>query len=219
MNAQRLEKIKNLVSHRQLDLTVVLENVIDLHNMGAVLRTCDAVGIAEIYMIYSENRYRPKRFKVGKNTSGGARKWVDVRLYMDYDQAIQDIKSRYEHIWATQLDDASTSIYDMHFTESVALLFGNEKLGLSQRALASADKLIYIPQWGMVQSLNISVACAVCLYEAQRQRHLAGYYSQHLADDRVELLEDYIERSENQHSGDKVLFIDPENQEPIKTDI
>ncbi len=207
MNEQRLEKIKNVTLRRQTDVTIVLENITDLHNMGAVLRTCDAVGIAEIYMIYSQEHYRPNRFKVGKNTSGGARKWVDVKLYFDYDRAMQEIKDKYQTILAMQLGDQSHSIYDRDFTKPGALLFGNEKFGLSQKALSYADQLVHIPQMGMVQSLNISVACAVSAYEMLRQRMRAGYYHMD-AENKGKLYAEYLRRSKEKHSGEQVIFAD-----------
>ena len=211
MKAERIEKIKNLVLKRQLDLTVVLENVTDLHNLGAVIRTCDAVGIAEVYLIYSEKKYRPRRFKVGKNTSSGARKWVDVKLYYEMDKAMQQIKRKYKRIWATALNATAKALYQCDFTLSGAVMFGNESIGLSEQALRYADDYIYIPQMGMVQSLNISVACAVCLYEAQRQRHKAGLYSCESLSGRLDLYTDYMERSKKQHSGEQMIICGQEN--------
>ena len=97
------------------------------------------------------------------------------------------------------MGSSSRSLFDLDLTASVALLFGNEHLGISDEALQHCDANFVIPQVGMVQSLNISVACAVSLYEAYRQRHLKGFYSDHptLTDEQQEeILADYIHRHE-----------------------
>ncbi|MEP7321438.1 MAG: RNA methyltransferase [Saprospiraceae bacterium] len=173
----RKDRIRNLIRKRQSHFSVILENVRDPHNIGAVLRTCDAVGIREVFMIYPDEN-KNNQFILGKRASSGARKWVDVFEFNSVKTAIDAIRQKgYEQIWATKILPASKSLYEIDFTQKIALLFGNEHLGVTDEAAGYADGNFIIPQVGMVQSLNISVACAVSLYEGYRQRNLKGYYS------------------------------------------
>lgn len=176
MLEKRQEKIRSLIRKRQLHFSVILENVMDPHNIGAVMRTCDAVGIGEIFLINTLDSEKNK--VLGKRASSGARKWVDVFEFYDLKKAFGFIKSKgYEDIWATRIVENSQSLYEIDFTGKVALLFGNEHTGLSEEAGLYATGNFVIPQVGMVQSLNISVACAVSLYEGFRQRSAAGMYA------------------------------------------
>lgn len=199
MTPEREEKFRRVVAKRQFNLTVVLENVHDPHNIGAVMRTCDAVGIKEIYVLYTEDLLTEEHLQVGKSAASGAKKWVDVHLYQDVASCFEAIRSKYDHILATHLAEDAKSLYELDLTASVALLFGNEKDGVSKEALAYADGNFIIPQMGMVQSLNISVACAVTLYEALRQRKLAGGYDQdpsQLAPQQLQLFDQYYQLHE-----------------------
>lgn len=173
---QRDARFKNVIRNRQLDIAVVLEKVHDPHNIGAVLRTCDAVGIHDIYVINSEAiRDEEGRF-LGKGSSTGADKWLRIHHFTDVDECLQVVSQKYVNICATHLAKDSVSLYDLDFKGSGALLFGNEHVGLSNEILKYATHNFIIPQFGMVQSLNISVACAISLYEVLRQRILAGKY-------------------------------------------
>lgn len=173
---KRQEKIRSLIRKRQLHFSVILENVKDPHNIGAVMRTCDAVGISEIFLIHTDPAM-DKNMVLGKRASSGARKWVDVYEFYDLSKGMNFIKEKgYEHIWATRIVPGSKSLYEIDFTKKIALLFGNEHKGLTPEAAAYATGNFVIPQVGMVQSLNISVACAVSLYEGMRQRLAAGLY-------------------------------------------
>jgi len=176
MTPEREEKFRRVVAKRQFNLTVVLENVHDPHNIGAVMRSCDAVGIREIYVLYTEDKLTEETLQVGRSAASGAKKWVEVHLYEDAATCFTAIRQKYDHIFATHLAEDAKSLYDIDLTASVALLFGNEKDGVSEASLAFTDGNFLIPQMGMVQSLNISVACAVSLYEALRQRQQAGLY-------------------------------------------
>ena len=174
MTPAREQKISNVLLKRQFDLTVVLENVHDPHNISAVMRSCDAVGVQEIYAL-NPKQQRPKRF--GRKTSSGSVRWVDVNYFMNLDNCIASVKSRYRKIYALSSEHPGKSLYEADLTGSVALMFGNEKDGLTREILRHADETIFIPMVGMVSSLNISVACAVTLYEAFRQRTLKGMYN------------------------------------------
>ena len=174
MTFERENKIKNVLNKRQLDLTVVMENVNDPHNISAVLRTCDATGIHEIHIIDTQELHEFK--KLGKKSSASAVKWVKKRYYTDVKSCITKLKADGFLIYATHLSEKSIPLYDIDFTRKIALVFGNEKEGVSEEMAAQSDINFKIPQIGMIPSLNISVACAVTLYEAFRQRSLKGFY-------------------------------------------
>ena len=197
MTPERLTKFERVVVNRQLDLTVILENVHDPHNIGAVLRSCDSVGINEIFVLYTEPQLNLEHIELGKRSSSGARKWIDVHYYTSAEACFKHVKSKYKTILGTHLSESAKSLYELDFSTSIALLFGNEKDGLSKEALSYADGNFIIPQSGMVQSLNISVACAVTLYEAYRQRLNQGFYedmSKLREKDRKDLLKEYTRR-------------------------
>lgn len=179
MTPERTEKFQRVVASRQPDLTVVLENVHDPHNIGAVLRTCDSVGIKEIFVLYTDPRLQADRLSLSKRTSAGARKWVDVHYYTDAEKCFRHVRRLYHSVFSTHLAEDAVSLHELDLAGSVALLFGNEQEGVSEEALAFSDGNFIIPQVGMVESLNISVACAVTLYEAYRQRREEGLYDQH----------------------------------------
>jgi len=172
----RAEKLKILAANRQQDLTVILENIYDPHNLGAVLRTCDSVGIAEVYALYTVESPEELNKISGHKSSSGSKKWVDVHVFDDAEACFTAVRKKYDKIYGTHLGADSVGLYDLELDESVALLFGNEHRGMSEEALALVDGNFIIPQSGLTKSLNISVACAVSLYEAKRQRINAGMY-------------------------------------------
>ena len=207
MTPKRLEKFRRVVACRQPDLTVILENVWDPHNVGAVLRTCDSVGVGEIFVLNTEERLVEKqKLTVGKRTSMGTAKWVDVHFYTDAQACFQHVRQRYGLVLGTHLDGAARSLYQLNLTQPVALLFGNEMLGISKEVIKMCDGNFHIPQVGMAQSLNISVACAVSLYEAFRQRSLQGLYAEknrQTPQERAALLEEYVQRHERKSKPKK----------------
>lgn len=213
MNPRREAKFKGTVARRQFDLTVILENVHDMHNIGAVLRSCDSVGIHEIFVLYNEPQLQKEFLELGKRTTAGTRKWIDVHYYTDSDACFQVVRERYDHIYATHLGRTASDLYQIDLTQRVALLFGNERDGVSEEAMTFADGNFIIPQVGMAESLNISVACAVSLYEAYRQRFLQGAYQpKDLSEPRRKaLLEKYIERHESGSKRGKIRRKDPKS--------
>lgn len=197
LTPEREARFKEVVAQRQNNLTVILENVHDPHNIGAVLRTCDSVGIKEIFVLYSEEGLTIENIHLGQKTSSGARRWVDVHLYNNVDACFKHVREQYDLVFSTHLDAEAKSIYDLDMTQSVALLFGNEHAGVSKEALAYSDGNFIIPQMGMVQSLNISVACAVTVYEALRQRNAQKMYAENApmnAEEQKKLYETYYQR-------------------------
>jgi tRNA (guanosine-2'-O-)-methyltransferase len=175
MTPERRNRIESVLAKRQNDLTVVLENVFDPHNISAVMRSCDAVGIQEIYVL---NTRIPLHKKWGERSSSSAAKWLTIHQFDNAAECFSALRSKYSKILTTHLSDRSSSLYELNLTEPIALVFGNEHYGVSEEFVAMADGNFIIPQAGMIRSLNISVACAVSLYEAFRQKTAAGHYDQ-----------------------------------------
>lgn len=170
----RINKFLDAIKNRQLSLSVLLENIHDPHNVSAIARTCDAVGIANINLLY----YIEKLPKLSVKVSKSALKWVDYSIYKDIELCFDSIKKEGYKIYTSHLDPNSISLYDLDLTEKVIFVMGNENRGVSERAIELSDKTFYIPMKGMVQSLNVSVAASVCLYEAYRQREAKNMYKE-----------------------------------------
>jgi len=173
MTPERQEKLLHILRQRQPNLTVVMENVNDPHNISAVMRTCDAVGIQDIYIL---NTKIPIHTKFGPKSSSGALKWLTIHQFENTVECFAALRKSYSTILTTHLSTDAVDLYEIDFTRSVALVFGNEHSGVSDEARALADGNFIIPQMGIIQSLNISVACAVSIYEACRQKKAAGHY-------------------------------------------
>jgi tRNA (guanosine-2'-O-)-methyltransferase len=173
MTPQRYNRLSSVINHRQPDLTVVLENVFDPHNVSAVLRTCDAVGIQDVYVL--NNRIPPHK-KWGYKSSSTADKWLTIRQFTDPEPCFNEIRKNYQKVFTSHLGESSGDVYKMDFTQSIALVFGNETYGVSEEIRKYSDGDFIIPQVGIIKSLNISVACAVTLYEAFRQKTGSGHY-------------------------------------------
>lgn len=200
MKLSRKEKIISVASRRQADFTIVLENVHDPHNISAVLRTCDAAGVSEIFVLNTEPHLTPQRFRIGSKTSGGANKWVTVHFYDNPALCISHLKEKYDKVLAATPDEGAVSIWDLDLTGSLAIVFGNEKDGISRETLSLCEGHCIIPMVGMCQSLNISVACAITLYEMYRQRNQAGMYEPKSDSDNQALLEKYLETGIGENS-------------------
>ena len=173
MTNERRQRIENVLSKRQNDLTIVLENVFDPHNISAVMRSCDAVGVQEIFVL---NTKIPRHKKWGARSSSSAAKWLTVHQHDNNEECFTELRKKYSSILTTHLSSDAVSLYQLDLSRSVALVFGNEHAGVSEEIRRMADGNFIIPQVGMIQSLNISVACAVTLYEAFRQKQEAGHY-------------------------------------------
>ena len=173
MTPERTERLINVLNKRQNNLAVVLENVFDPHNISAVMRSCDAVGIQDIYVL---NTKIPRHKKWGAKSSSSAAKWLTIHQYADAKLCFKNLRQKYDKILATHLSSDAISLYEVNFTQSIALVFGNEQAGVSEEIRTLADGNFIIPQVGIIKSLNISVACAVSIFEAYRQKKLAGHY-------------------------------------------
>ena len=187
MTSQRYQRLSSVLHHRQPDLTVILENVFDPHNVSAVMRTCDAVGIQDVYVL--NNRIPPHK-KWGEKSSSTASQWLTIHQFTDVENCFEEIRKKYSKIYTSHLGESSKDLYQMDLTESVALIFGNETFGVSDDIRKYADGDFIIPQVGIIKSLNISVACAVTLYEAFRQKKEKGHYEEsHLPESEMQNLQ------------------------------
>jgi len=175
MTEERKDKLLVVLNKRQTDLAVVIENVHDPHNISAVMRTCDAVGIQDIYVLTTKIATHKK---FGARSSSSAAKWLTIHQYTDAVTCFADLRKKYNKILTTHLGTDSVGLYEIDFTQSIALVFGNEHDGVSEEIRNLADGNFIIPQMGIIQSLNISVACAVSIYEAMRQKTIAGHYQE-----------------------------------------
>ncbi|HOP49270.1 MAG TPA: RNA methyltransferase [Ignavibacteriales bacterium] len=164
---KRYKRLFDVLSKRQFDLKIVLENIHDPHNVSAILRSCDAVGVPKVSLLYYIESF-PK--KIGKKSSSSAGKWVETEKFKSVDECYQNLRENGFKIYATDCSPDAVSLYSLNLTEKIAIVLGNEHRGVSEEAIRKADKRFYIPMFGMVQSLNVSVASAVILYEALRQR-------------------------------------------------
>ncbi|HUM47048.1 MAG TPA: RNA methyltransferase, partial [Chitinophagales bacterium] len=136
MTPERESRLTNVLLKRQFDVTVVLENVWDPHNVAAVLRSCDAVGIQEVYIISPREK---KESKIGRRASGSASKWLTIHHFREVEECFEILRQRYKKIYSTKLGKDALSLYRMDLTESIALVFGNEKEGVSASAAALSD--------------------------------------------------------------------------------
>lgn len=171
MNSQRYARICEMLARRQPDLTVCMEQVHKPHNVSAVVRTADAVGVHEVHAIWPSSRMHTM-----VAAAAGSNSWVQVKTHPTIGDAVDYLKGQGMQILATHLSDKAVDFREIDYTRPTCILMGQEKTGITAEALALADQEIVIPMTGMVQSLNVSVASALILYEAQRQRQNAGMY-------------------------------------------
>ncbi len=163
---RRRAKLEEVARHRQPDLTIVVEDVHDPHNVSAMLRSCDAAGVLRVQLVYGRDKFP----RIGSKSSASAGKWIDVRRFRSITECYDELHGEGFQIWATRIGDGAQSLYGLDFMAKTAIVFGNEHRGVSEEAARMADGLVQIPMVGMIQSLNVSVACAVTVFEALRQR-------------------------------------------------
>ena len=184
MTPDRLQTIITSLNRRQPDLTVIMENVLKPHNLAAVTRSADAVGCLDVHAITQR-----KSITLSQMSAGGVRKWIQLHLHKNTGDCVQQMKARGMQVITTCIADDSKDFREIDYTRPTAILVGTELEGVSEQAVALADEHITIPMFGLVQSLNVSVATALVLYEAQRQRQQAGMYDhRRLADDEYKRL-------------------------------
>jgi tRNA (guanosine-2'-O-)-methyltransferase len=175
---ERYQKLQQVLKQRQPDLTVLTEDVHKPHNFSAIIRTCDAVGVFAVHAVNSNSLMPPVCSKVAK----GSEKWIYQHNHPDIETAIKHLHQKGFKIYAAHFSARAVDYRQIDYTQPTAILLGAEKLGVSQKAAELVERHIVIPMLGMVQSLNVSVAAGVILFEAQRQRLAAGLYEQVLLD-------------------------------------
>jgi tRNA (guanosine-2'-O-)-methyltransferase len=177
MTPERERRLEENIRKTQTNLCVVLENVRDKHNVGAVMRSCDAVGVRDLHLIHTMRALKKESVLHGFRAASAAQQWVNIHVWHSVEACFLRLRQIYPHIYATHLSTDSKSLYELDLVQPTALVFGNEQKGISKETLEHCTGNFTIPMHGFTQSLNISVACAVSLYEAQRQRHLVGCYT------------------------------------------
>ena len=170
---RRYERLKSVLNKRMSNLTVLIENVEKPHNLSAIIRSCDAVGILEAYAIFNKEKYL-----TFNSTAQGSQKWVQINQYKETTKAIKVLKSKGFKLYGTNLNPTSIDYRECNFKGATAFILGAEKWGISEEAASLVDEHIHIPMRGMVESLNVSVAASALLFEALRQRQVANIIPQ-----------------------------------------
>ena len=194
ISAKRKEKIEDILSRKQPTLKVMLDNVSNSQNLSAIIRSCDGVGVLDIYYSTREDL----DLKVHKTITQGTHRWMNKER-IDSEKKIDFLKTKQKEgfqVVATHLSEKSISFSKIDYTKPTVLVMGNEKDGISQEVINIADHLVIIPMRGMAQSLNVSVATALILYEAERQLELKGAYEtpQLSAEQRERVMKEWIYR-------------------------
>jgi len=191
MTPERKARIEQVAAGRHPDLTVFLERVHKAHNVAAILRTCDAVGVLEAHAVPPTGG-----IPTLNHTAQGAQRWVKLHRHHDAVEGLRSLKAKGFALYAAHFSDQAMDFREPDYTRPTAIVLGTEKFGVSEEALAECDGEIVIPMAGMTQSLNVSVATALILYEAQRQRLAAGMVQPHPLDEEPwkTLAETWIQR-------------------------
>ncbi len=193
--ARRIDRLRSVAASRQAGLTVVLEDIHDPHNAEAVFRSCDALGVQQVHLIFErEAPFKPRR--IGKASSASANKWLSFTVHRSTAACLGALRaSGYELVAAAPPPrGCELAAADLTATR-LALLFGNEHRGLSEEALAAAEQVMSIATVGMVRSLNLSVAAAICLHEATRQRAATGRDFRLSTEEQARLVAEWLDRA------------------------
>ena len=166
---RRFERIKNVLNCRMKNLSVLVEAVNKPHNLSAILRTCDAAGVFEANFICEKDKV-----KTFNSTAQGSQKWVKLNNHETIIAAVSELKKKGFKLYGTTLNERSTDYRNFDYSENTCFVLGAEKWGLSDQLISKVDESIFIPMSGMVQSLNVSVAASILLFEAIRQRERKG---------------------------------------------
>lgn len=171
MTAERLARLRATLDRRQPDLRVMLDQVHKPHNLSAILRTCDAVGAFRAHAVTARGHLSAHR-----HSSAGAGQWVDIVTHPTLEEAVRTVREEGFRVYAAHLSEDAVDYRDIDYTQPTVLLMGAELWGVSEEGRALADGHVMIPMFGLTESLNVSVATAVMLFEAQKQRMRAGMY-------------------------------------------
>lgn len=158
----RRERIEEVIRGRTRAVTVVLDRLEDSFNMAAVLRTCEAMGLQEVHVI----RNPDAPFAPNSKVTQGCDKWLDLHLHRDARGCFEQLKARGYRVLASAIRPGATSLFELAFDQKVAMVFGNERTGVSDEVLEHADGAFWIPMRGFVQSMNISAAASASITRA-----------------------------------------------------
>lgn len=219
MTVERFNKIKACLDRRQPDLAVITDHMHKPHNVSAVMRTCDATGVFSFHAVMPED----ETFRARSGIAMGSDRWLDINVHSHITAAMQSLKRDGFRIVAVHKSNRSGNFREIDYCQKTAVLFGAELFGVSEEAADLADDHVSIPMQGMVESYNVSVAAAIVLTEAQRQRDAAGFYASRRLDQATfnRTLFKWYRRKEAQYCDDHGLDypeIDPETGELLDSD-
>ncbi len=188
---ERRARIHAVAARRQLDLAVFMESVHKPHNLSAVARTCDAVGVMDVHAVPGESGLSAMR-----SASQGAHRWIRIHRHTEAGPPLEELAGKGYQRLAAHLSDEAVDFRTIDYTRPTVVVLGTEKFGLQEKTLEHCDRFVTIPMVGMAQSLNVSVAAAVILFEAQRQREAAGMYDSQAGDSdyRRALADEWMQR-------------------------
>jgi tRNA (guanosine-2'-O-)-methyltransferase len=187
LTPERFRRLSTAASLRQLDVSLVAENISDPHNISAMMRSAEAFGIQHVEVIG-----QPDEFRGHPKTSSSAREWLTIGHPAGVAECFTQLRSRSQKIYVTRLDSVAKSFFDVDWTQPCAIVMGNEHSGVSDAAVELADESVYIPMAGLVQSFNVSVATAIILAELYRQRAKAGLYDGEMRENNNHLLDTWL---------------------------
>lgn len=168
INLTREERVQKVMTQRKIDLALVLENLSEGLNISAILRTAEGFGVGLVCIIHS----RSVKPKLSMQASSGAMKWLDIKYYTSITICLKLLKKSGFKIISSVVDPKASPLWEQSFRGKVAIMVGNEAKGLSQKAINLSDKKVYLPMSGLTESLNVSVAAALFLYEVIRQKEV-----------------------------------------------
>jgi tRNA (guanosine-2'-O-)-methyltransferase len=172
MRPERFHRIRQVLERRQPDLTVLMDRVNKTHNFSAILRNCDAAGVLDVHVVPPEGG-----LDLHHATSAGTKKWIGVHRYPGVPDAVAHLERQGFQLVAAHPARGAVDFRKPDYTRPTAFVMGAELHGVSHEALEAAHTHVIVPMMGMVHSLNVSVATALLLYEAMRQREAAGMYA------------------------------------------
>jgi len=191
LSDERKTRIEEVLTGRTYQIVPVVEGLVNTGNVSAVMRTAEGLGFQPFHVIRNE-----AKFKKSVRTSQGAHKWLDVHLWDSTPECVSDLKKKGYQVVVTHLDDSAIPLSNIDLTIPTALVFGNEKFGVSEEMLRGADYTAILPSPGFVQSYNISVAAAMTLFAAHDQRTRRFGHSGDLSEeDKQRLRADFYMRS------------------------
>ena len=189
---RRIARIRQVLERRQNDLSVVIENIWDPHNASAIVRSADGFAAGTVHLLYTVEEVPD----LSRGVSAYTDKWTTIEHHDAATDLIEALRTRDQRIYVTHLDEDAIDYLEIDWTQPAALVLGNEQRGCSQALLATADERVQIPMLGFAQSFNVSVAAAVILAEAARQRRAAGLLEPSWSDVKQRLLDYWIAREE-----------------------